>query len=76
MLTLLSVLFLMAKGFCPIGMLIFSFIIIFALNIHRVHIQVSVDVLLHYTHVLKKHFLNGGLRRKKLAYIFLHKCEM
>ena len=42
MLTLLSVLFLLAKGFCPISMLN-----MFALNVHRVQVQVSVDVLLH-----------------------------
>ena len=48
MLTLLSVLFLLGQGFRPIGMLIFVvYQYYFALNIHRVHIQVSGDVLLH-----------------------------
>ena len=48
MLTLLSVLLLLGKGFRPISMLIFVFYhYFFALNIHRDHIQVSVGVLLH-----------------------------
>ena len=47
MLTLLSELFLLGKGFRPISMLIFVFYHFFALNIHRDHIQVSVGVLLH-----------------------------
>ena len=50
MLTLLSVLLLLGKGFRPISMLILSYHIVslvFALNIRRDHIQVSVGVLLH-----------------------------
>ena len=48
MLTLLSVLFLLGKGFRPISMLIFCLLSFFvALNIHRDHIEVSVGVLLH-----------------------------
>ena len=48
MLTLLSVLLLLGKGFRPISMLIFVFChYLFALNNHRDHIQVSVGVLLH-----------------------------
>ena len=35
----------------------------FALNINRVHIQVSVDVC--YTHVSKRHFLNDGNRNNQ-----------
>ena len=46
MLTLLSVLLLLGKGFRPISMLIFVFYL-FALDIHRDHIQVSFGVLLH-----------------------------
>ena len=47
MLTLLSVLFLLGKGLRPKGMLIFVFYhCFFALNIHRVHMQVCVDDLL------------------------------
>ena len=69
MLTLLSVLFLLAKGSHPITRSFFSFIIIFALNIHRVHIQVSVDVLLHIC--FEKHFLNDGWRKEKPCTYFL-----
>ena len=48
MMTLLSVLFLLEKGFHPIRMLFFVFYYnVFALNIHILHIQVSDDVLLH-----------------------------
>ena len=47
-LTLLSVLLLLGKGFRHISMLIFVFYhYCFALNSHRYHIQVSVGVLLH-----------------------------
>ena len=56
MLTLLSVLFLLAKGFRQINMPIFVFYHIFALNIYRVYIQVSVDVLLRTC--FKKALLN------------------
>ena len=59
MLTLLSVLFLLGKGFRPINMRIFAFYhYVFALNIHRVHIHVSDDVLFHPC--FKKRFLNDG----------------
>ena len=47
MLTLLSVLFLFGKVFRQIGMLFCILSLCFALIIHRVHIQVSDDVLLH-----------------------------
>ena len=48
MLTLLSVLLLLGKGFRPISMLIFVFYhYLFALDNHRDHIQVSFGVLLH-----------------------------
>ena len=48
MLTLLVVLFLLGKGFRPISILVFVFYhYSFALDIHRVQIQVSGDVLLH-----------------------------
>ena len=47
MLTLLNVLFILRKGFCPKSMLIYVFIIFFTLNNHRVHVQVSVNDLLH-----------------------------
>ena len=48
MLTLLSVLFLLGKEFHSISMLFFVFYhFFFALNIQRVHKQVSDDVLLH-----------------------------
>ena len=48
MLTLLSVLLLLKKGFSPISMLIFVFYhYCFALNINRDHIQVSLGVLVN-----------------------------
>ena len=48
MLKLLSVLFLLGKGFRPISMLIFVFYhYFFALYFYSAHIKVSDDVLLH-----------------------------
>ena len=68
MLTLLSVLYLLGKGFHPISMLFLSFIIIFALNIHIVNIQVSVDVLLQPC--FKNALFKRWLKEKSTLHLF------
>ena len=69
MLTLLSVLFLLGKGFRPSSMLFFVlYHYFFALNMHRVHIQVSDDVLLHSC--FEKALLNDGIRQKTTLHLF------